>query len=264
MYYRGNADLNHPRILSIVGTRKATLYGKHFTEQLCESLKTHDTLVVSGLATGTDTNAHKFSLKNELKTLGVLGHGMQTIFPSDNRKLAIEMLSNGGLLTEFRFSAPGVKENFPKRNRIVAGMCDALIVVESGTKGGSLITAEIANSYNKDVYALPGKISDTWSQGCNRLIQQNKAAIIDNIDELLKSLGYMDAQTKSKPAQIPLLKNLSELEWKVVNYLKEGEKGIDDLHFETQINVSQLALILLDLEFSGIINSLPGKKYAMN
>lgn len=263
LYYRGNADLNHQRIISIVGTRKATMYGKHFTEQFCEALKPHDVLVVSGLASGTDTNAHRFSLKNGLKTIGVLGHGLQTIYPADNRKLAVDMLNNGGLLTESRYNAPGVKENFPKRNRIVAGMCDALIVVESAVRGGSLITAEIANSYNKDVYALPGKINDTWSQGCNRLIQQNKAAIIDDIDELLKTLGYLDAKPKSKTAQVPLLRNLSDPELKVVNYLREGEKGIDDLHFETQINVSQLALILLDLEFSGVINSLPGKKYAM-
>ncbi len=263
LYYKGNADLNHQRVLSIVGTRQATVYGKHFTEQLCEALKPYDVLVISGLASGTDTNAHKFSLKHGMQTVGVLGHGLQTIFPTDNRKLAIEMLEHGGLLTEYRFNAPGVKENFPQRNRIVAGMSDAVIVVESAIKGGSLITAEIANGYNQDVYALPGKITDTWSQGCNKLIQQNKAAIIDNVDELLKTLGYLDSKTKTKPAQIPLLQNLSDPELKVVNYLRLGEKGIDDLHFETQINVSQLALILLDLEFSGVINSLPGKKYVM-
>jgi DNA processing protein len=199
-----------------------------------------------------------------LKTVGVLGHGMQTIFPSDNRKLAIDMLNNGGLLTEFRFSTPGVKENFPKRNRIVAGMCDAVIVVESGTKGGSLITAEIANSYNKDVYALPGRLTDTFSQGCNQLIRQNKAAIIDGIDELLLALGFLEVKPQAKSAQLALLQNLSAPQLKVVNYLKDGEKGIDDLHFETAINISQLALILLDLEFRGIINSLPGKKYAIN
>ncbi|MDI1232829.1 MAG: DNA-processing protein DprA [bacterium] len=262
MYYRGTADLNHDRIISIVGTRKATVYGKQFTEQLCEAFKQHNVLITSGLASGTDTNAHKYSLKNNIPTVGVLGHGLQTIFPTDNRKLAIEMLDNGGLLTEYRFNAPGVKENFPQRNRIVAGMCDALIVIESGSRGGSLITAEIANGYNKDVYALPGKITDPWSQGCNNLIHQNKAAIIESIDELIKVLGY-DQKIKSRAAQLSLLQHLSDPEMKVVNYLREGEKGIDDLHYETQINVSQLALILLDLEFNGIINSLPGKKYAM-
>jgi DNA processing protein len=262
LYYRGTANLNHDRIISIVGTRKATVYGKQFTEQLCEALKPHDVLICSGLAAGTDTNAHKYSLKNGLPTVGVLGHGLQTIFPSDNRKLAIDMLAHGGLLTEYRFSAPGVKENFPQRNRIVAGMCDALVVVESGEKGGSLITAEIANGYNKDVYALPGKITDTWSQGCNYLIHQNKAAIIGSVEDLIKTLGFEKTQ-KPRAAQLSLLQQLSENELKVVNYLRGGEKGIDDLRYETQINVSQLALILLDLEFNGIINSLPGKKYAM-
>ncbi len=263
LYYKGNADLNQQRVVSIVGTRKATVYGKLFTEQLCEALKPYGVLVVSGLAAGTDTNAHKYSLKFGIPTVGVLGHGLHTMFPSDNRKIAADMLEHGGLLTEYRYQAPGIKENFPQRNRIVAGMCDALIVVESGIKGGSLITAEIANGYNKDVYALPGKITDTWSQGCNKLVQQNKAAIIDSIDELMKSMGYFETSKKNKITQLPLLQNLSDPELKVVNYLKQGEKGIDDLHYETQIQVSQLALILLDLEFSGVINSLPGKKYAL-
>ncbi|MES2617211.1 MAG: DNA-processing protein DprA [Bacteroidota bacterium] len=264
LYYKGNTDLNQSKIISIVGTRKATPYGRLFTEQLCEALSPYNVLVVSGLASGTDTNAHKYSLKNGMPTVGVLGHGFQFIFPSDNRKLSNEMIQHGGLLTEYRFSTPGVKENFPQRNRIVAGMCDALIVVESGAKGGSLITAEIANGYNKDVYALPGKYTDMWSSGCNTLIQQNKAAIIDTIDELIKSLGYLDQPKQKRSEQLPLLQNLSDPEQKVVTYLSNGEKGIDDLHFGTQINVSHLALILLDLELKGLINSLPGKKYVLN
>lgn len=264
LYYKGNADLNHSKIISIVGTRRATPYGRLFTEQLCEALSPYNVLVVSGLASGTDTNAHKYSLKNGLSTVGVLGHGFQFIFPSDNRKLSNDMLQKGGLLTEYLFSTPGVKENFPQRNRIVAGMSDAVIVVESGAKGGSLITAEIANSYNKDVYALPGKYTDMWSSGCNALIQQHKAAIIDTIDELIKSLGYLDQSKQKRSKQLSLLQNLSDPEQKVVTFLSNGEKGIDDLHFGTQINVSQLALILLDLELKGLINSLPGKKYVLN
>lgn len=264
LYYKGKADLNHQRMISVVGTRKATPYGRNFTEQLCEALGRHGVSIVSGLASGTDTNAHKYSLKYKLPTIGVLGHGLHSIFPADNRRMAFEMLEQGGLLTEYRYAAPGVKENFPQRNRIVAALCDALIVVESGNRGGSLITAEIANNYNKDVYALPGRYSDPWSQGCNSLIQQHKAAIIDNIDELIKSLGYLDTSKSKQARQMPLLHALSIPEQKVVDYLSTGEKGIDDLHYGTMLQVSQLALILLDLELKGIINSMPGKKYALN
>ncbi len=155
-----------------------------------------------------------------------------------------------------------MKENFPKRNRIVAGICDSLIVVESGIKGGSLITAEIANSYNKDIYALPGKITDTWSIGCNTLISQNKAAIISNIDQLLFNLGYnINKKTPKKQLELPL--HLSENEQKVYEYLKAGEQSIDNIHLATNIPVSQLALILLDLEFQGYLYNAPGKVYGL-
>jgi len=264
LYYKGNSNLNQQRIISIVGTRNATVYGKQFTEQLCEALSPYNVLIISGLASGTDTNAHKFCLKNSVETVGVLAHGLHTIYPAANRNLAIEMLGKGGLLTEFAYDTPGMKENFPKRNRIVAGMSDALIIIESGKKGGSLISAEIANSYNKDVYALPGRYTDTWSIGCNNLIQQNKAAIIDSIDQLIFNLGYNDTKKINKDSQLKLLENLSESELVVTNILKNGEKGIDDLHFETKINISQLAFILLDLEFKNIVYSLPGKMYGIH
>lgn len=263
LYFKGNANLNHKRIISIVGTRNATAYGKAFTEQLCEALKPYEVLVVSGLAQGTDTNAHKYALKNQLQTVGVLAHGLHTIFPSGNRNLAVDMLSNGGLLTEYAYNTPGMKENFPKRNRIVAGICDALIVVESGIKGGSLITAEIANSYNKDVYCLPGRMSDTWSKGCNKLILDSKAGIIESIDSLLFTLGFLDNKKEKKQAQLSLYNDLTEIEKSILDYIKTGEKSIDDLYFETKISMSKLALILLDLEFKNLVLSLPGKKYAI-
>jgi DNA processing protein len=262
LYYKGNVNLNQTRVLAIVGTRNATSYGKHFTEQLCEALAPYHVLVVSGLASGTDANVHHFALKSKLSTIGVLGHGLQTIYPSENRNLAIKMLSNGGLLTEFGFGTPGNKENFPRRNRIVAGMCDATIVIESALKGGSLITAEIANSYNRDVFALPGKITDTWSLGCNKLISDNKAAIISSIDQLIFSLGYSKKVSKKKQ-QIEMMISLNEDEKKLYEILKKGPISIDELSLQTNMKLSKLALILLDLEFKNLIQSLPGKKYSI-
>ncbi len=263
LYYKGNANLNQQRIIAIVGTRNATLYGKQFTEQLCEALAPYNVLIVSGLAAGTDTNAHKFALKNNCETIGVLAHGLQTIYPAANRNLAIEMLNKGGLLTEFAYNTPGVKENFPKRNRIVAGLADATIIIESGAKGGSLITAEIANSYNRDVHALPGRINDNWSIGCNALIQQHKAAIIDSIEQLIITLGYTDTKKTKATNQLLLLDNLSESETLVINLLKQSEKAIDQLHFDTKIPMGQLALVLLDLEFKNLVYTLPGKVYGL-
>lgn len=262
LFYLGNADLNKQRVLSVVGTRKSTIYGKQFTEQLIEALVPYDVLIVSGLASGTDTNAHKSALKNNLQTVGVVGHGFHTIFPADNRQLAKEMLKNGALLTEYWYKEVGNKENFPMRNRIVAAMSDALIVVESAEKGGSLITAEWANNYNIDVFSLPGRINDTYSKGCNQLIRENKSAIIDSIPELINTLGYELKSTK-KQKQLELLPDLNENEFKVYELLKRGEMPIDQLHYHSKLSMSQLALILLDFEFKGLINSLPGKTYSL-
>jgi len=263
MYYKGNADLNENRMISIVGTRKSTLYGKQFTDELMEALKPFDVTVLSGLALGIDTYAHKNAVKHQVKTIGVLGHGFHTIYPASNRELAIEMMKNGGLLTEYLFDMPGNKENFPQRNRIVAGMSDAIIVVESSIKGGSLITADLGNQYNRDVYALPGKLTDQSSLGCNQLIHDHKAAIINNVQGLIRDLGYDIQKKENTEKQLSLLEPLTEQEQKVYDYLKTGEKGIDDLHYHTNINVSHLALILLDLEFRHVIKPLPGKTYTL-
>ena len=264
LYARGELNLNPEKILAIVGTRNNSQIGKRFTEDLLSAFQHHrDLVIVSGLAAGIDTIAHQEAIRNQLPTLAVLAHGLDRIYPPINRRLAKDIIDQGGsLLSECRHGEAPDRFLFPRRNRIVAGLADATLVIESAVKGGSLITAEIANGYNKDVYALPGKITDTWSQGCNHLIHQNKAAIIGSVEDLINTLGFEKTQ-KPRAAQLSLLQQLSENELKVVNYLRGGEKGIDDLHFETQINVSQLALILLDLEFNGIINSLPGKKYAM-
>ncbi|MFM6984719.1 MAG: DNA-processing protein DprA [Chitinophagaceae bacterium] len=263
LFSKGMASLDTKRMLAIVGTRNSTLYGKQFTDDLIEALKPYQTTIVSGLAAGTDTNVHKACLRNNVPTIGVLGHGFSTIYPGHNRKLASDMLHEGALLTEFKFNTPGNKENFPRRNRIVAGMCDAVIVAESGIKGGSMITADLANQYNRDVFALPGKISDTYSLGCNRLISQHQAAIVDSVSGLISLLGY-DAKPKSLPSiNSQLLLTLNQDETSIVNVLKKGDAGIDQLYYSTNLPMTKLAFLLLDLEFRGVLRNLPGKVYQL-
>ena len=178
LFYKGNTDLNISKIISVVGTRNNNDYGKAACEKLIDDLSNENILIVSGLAFGIDTIAHKTAVKNNLPTIGVLAHGLDRIYPPQNKTLAKQMVENGGLLTEFLSNTIPDKQNFPKRNRIVAGMCDAVIVIESSKKGGSLITAELGNSYNKDVFAIPGRIYDSKSEGCNYLIKNNKASLI--------------------------------------------------------------------------------------
>lgn len=263
LFSKGRASLDTKRMLAIVGTRNSTSYGKQFIDDFIEALKPYNTTIVSGLAAGTDTNVHKACLRNNIPTIGVLGHGFSTIYPGHNRKLASDMLNEGALLTEFKFNTPGTKENFPRRNRIVAGMCDAVIVAESGIKGGSMITADLANQYNRDVFALPGKITDTYSLGCNRLISQHQAAIVDSVSSLIGLLGY-DATPKSPaPINSQLLLTLNQDETSIVNVLKTGDAGIDQLYYSTNLPMNKLAFLLLDLEFRGILRNLPGKIYQL-
>ena len=263
IYLKGEVNLNTNRVIAVVGTRKSTPYGKQFTDDFIASLQPFDVVVISGLAAGTDTNVHKACLKNNIITLGVLGHGFSTIYPQSNKSLATEMSLKGGLITEYSFNTPGNRENFPQRNRIVAAMCDALIVIESGEKGGSLITADLANQYNRDVYALPGKITDIWSKGCNRIIAENQAAIIDNIPNLLKFLGFESDRRIVEKQQLEILTHLNQDERVIVEMLQNKTLGIDDLHFNSGIDVSRLAFLLLDLEFRNIVKSLPGKTYCL-
>lgn len=264
LFHKGNCNLNSEKVISVVGTRKSTNYGKQFTEELIQTLKNYDVTVVSGLASGTDTNAHKSCLKFKIPTIGVLGHGLATIYPSSNYKLSEEMLDNdGGLLTEYCYHTPGTKENFPKRNRIVAGMCDALIVIESGIKGGSLITADLANQYNRDVYALPGKINDLWSTGCNRLIHKNQAAIITDIEGLIADLNLGTAG-KNKPSFSPnLFNSLNEKEMEIIKHLKNDKLTIDQIYYHSNIEIGHLSFLLLNLELKNIVTVLPGKVYSL-
>ncbi|TAE85006.1 MAG: DNA-protecting protein DprA [Bacteroidetes bacterium] len=263
LYSLGNANLEAEKIVGIVGTRKATEYGKVVTEQLVEMLKPLGVLVVSGLALGIDAAAHKNAIKQHLQTVGVLAHGLDRIYPAQHKNLAKQMLNNGGLLTEFPSKTNPDRENFPQRNRIVAGLSDVLVVVETGVKGGAMITAEIANTYNKEVMAVPGRASDEFSFGCNSLIKLNKANILTVPEDLLTLMGWQAPQQQSlKNAQIKI--PLSEKELGVVAVIKEKIKvGIDDLAFHLQIDNGTLSLLLLDLEFKGIIRSLPGKYYEL-
>lgn len=263
LYYKGNANLNNRKVISIVGTRKATEYGKQFCKELMEHLQVHQPLIVSGLAYGIDICAHKESLKNNLETVAVLAHGLDDLYPGQHSSVADKMLEQGGLLSDFLSETKPDKENFPKRNRIVAGMCDAVVVVEAGITGGALITAEIANSYSRDVFALPGRIGDPFSAGCNKLIKINKAALIESYADISYLLGWQQEEVKAA-RQAKLFLDLSEEELMLVNYLKEnGNLPIDELCYATNLSMSKAAVLLLNLEFNGVVKSLPGKIYEL-
>ncbi len=264
LYYKGTVNLNQHRVLSIVGTRNATVYGKLLCKQLAEVLKPYNVLVVSGLAHGIDAAAHKESVMAKIPTVGVLGHGLDRIYPAIHRDLAAKMITNGGLLTEFMSGSNPHRENFPKRNRIIAGMADATIVVEASIKGGALITAEIANSYNRDVYAFPGRVNDEFSEGCNFLIKTNRAGLINNPMDLIYYLGW-DEETarQAKPVQVSLPLSLSKDERLVAETLQATALNIDELSLQTKLQQSKLAIILLTLEMQGFIIALPGKLYKL-
>lgn len=261
LYYRGNADLNASKIISIIGTRTNTDYGKQITEKLVSDLAELNVLVVSGLAFGIDAIAHKAALQNSLETVGVLAHGLHTIYPQQHKNLAKDILQHGGLLTEFRNGVKPDRFNFPSRNRIVAGLADATIVIETAIKGGSMITAELANNYNRDVFALPGKTTDTKSAGCNYLIQSNKAALFTNAKELMENLGW---QTKkiNKKQQRELFIELTDDEKIIIHILKEKETThIDEINIKSNLSSSSIAAAILNLELQNVVAGLPGKMY---
>lgn len=267
LYSKGNANLNNHRIISIVGTRNATDYGRNLCKQLVEELQDYNILIVSGLALGIDTAAHRESIALNVPTVGVLGHGYDKMYPSQNRSLAEKMQGNGGLLTEYPSGTIPNRENFPQRNRIVAGMADATVVVEAGLKGGALITAEIANSYNRDVFAFPGRLGDEYSEGCNFLIRNNKAALLTCVADLAYSLGWeMNSDITSAPEQLMLPIDLSAEERAVYEIIQQHKLplAIDDLSIKANMPMSQLAMTLLDMELQGFIRSLPGKTYKVN
>ena len=263
LYYKGTANLNTSKILSIVGTRANSDYGKICCDKIIEDLATLNILIISGLAFGIDTLAHKASLKNNLQTIGVLAHGLDKIYPAANKPLAKDMLAQGGLLSHFMSRTNPDRQNFPSRNRIVAGMCDALLVVESSAKGGSLITAELANSYNKDVFALPGKATDARSEGCNYLIRNNKATLITSAKDLLESMNW-DVAPKKPKAQRSLFIELTPHEKIITDILTlQQSVQIDELYFKSKLSSSEVAQALLMLEMQGVVAAMPGKVFKL-
>lgn len=263
LYYRGDADLNASKMVGIVGTRSFTAYGKNVVDEIVEGLAEVNAIIVSGLAYGIDTLSHKAALKHGLPTIGVLAHGLDRIYPTENASIARQMVKSGGLLTEYPCKTNPDKMNFPTRNRIVAGMCDCVLVIESGIKGGSLITAELANGYNKDVFALPGRAHDARSEGCNYLIKSNKAALITSATDIIDMMGWAPKK-KSPRKQRQLFIELTEDEKILVALLGSGEPvSIDDLYLNSKLNGSSVAQALLMLEMQGVVETLPGKMYRM-
>ena len=264
LYYRGNADLNSSKIISIVGTRRATEYGKDFCETLIRDLSEYfpQLVIVSGLAYGIDICAHRCALRHGLNTIAVLAHGLDHIYPANHRSTAVEMVSHGGLLTEYTGYHRMHPAFFVARNRIVAGLADAVIIVESREKGGALITAGIAESYHRDVFALPGSIQSESSTGCNHLIRRNRAALITSADDLVEAMCWN--APRKQAVQRSLFPELTDEEQVVTNYLtQKGEGQINHMTIDLNQPLSQLLSILVELEFKGVVKALPGGIYKL-
>ncbi|MBO4825783.1 MAG: DNA-processing protein DprA [Prevotella sp.] len=268
LYYRGNADLNSQRVICMVGTRHATIYGQDFVRRFLADLHLlcPNVLVVSGLAYGVDIQAHRNALHNGLPTVAVLAHGLDDLYPPRHRETAIQMLTQGGLLTEFTTHTNADKVNFVRRNRIVAGMSDACIVVESAAKGGSLITAELARSYNREVFAVPGRVGDNFSEGCNNLIRDNAATLLGSADDFVRLMGWQTDAALQQAQQQGIERNmfpaLSPDEESIVAFLRhEGDLQINTLSVSTGIPIGRMASLLFQLEMKGVVKTLAGGFY---
>lgn len=258
----GQIDFSNPNIISVVGTRKMTRYGKQVCEDLIENLKPYNPIIVSGFAYGVDICAHQSAIKNNLQTIGVLAHGFGQIYPKSHKKHMRDVMNNGGFITEFFYDEQPLREHFLQRNRIVAGLSKATIVIESAEKGGALVTADIANSYDREVMAVPGKTSDLFSKGCNRLIQQNKAHLIQNANDVITLLNWDVKEKKPAVKQAALFVELTEKEQLIFDYLKSHQKELlDVIAMDVNIPTYQLSTLLLQLELKGLVNPLPGKQY---
>lgn len=259
LFKKGKSSLNAVKMISVVGTRKATPYGKKWCKQIVEQLTAHQTTIVSGLAYGIDTMAHKTALTVELPTIAVLGHGLDRVYPAANRKLSEQIQEKGALLTEFLTETNPDRENFVKRNRIVAGITDATIVVESAKKGGALITANIANSYDRDVFAVPGTLDCKQSQGCNHLIKTNQAALLTDVADIEYLMGWSHLGEVK-----PMLFSLTPEEEELISLFNKKEAiHVDQLISQSAYSAGRVAKILLSLEMQNAIQSLPGKRYQL-
>jgi len=266
LFYIGTADLNAPHIINIVGTRHATEYGRSICKNFIAELKDAfpDVVIVSGLAYGIDINAHRAALTYGLDTVGVVAHGLDTIYPSLHRHTASQMVSQGGLLTEYMSNTNADKGNFIRRNRIIAGVSDATVVVESAEKGGALVTADIALSYGRDVLAFPGRIYDQYSEGCNKIINNNTAKLIRSAKDLADALCWNMPDSVSKPRQLDIFTNLTEDEAKVVNVMRNMDSvPINYIVVEAQLSYGKVSSLLLDLEMKGVVKVLGGARYKL-
>jgi DNA processing protein len=260
LFAKGNIPFNAPKTIAIVGTRKATEYGKEQTFQLVQALLPWQPLIVSGLAYGIDIFAHTASLQHQLPTLAVMASGLQYIYPPAHAPVVKKMFSNGGIASEYEYGIKPEIGFFPARNRIVAGLSDAVVVIEAAEKGGALITAELANSYHREVFALPGNINQSHSKGCLHLIRDHKAHILTGVSDIVRIMNWDQKVVKKKTFTLP--ENASDSERQVLKLLQDqGEQGLDDLSWKTNIALNKLASLLLKLEFEGWLKSLPGKRY---
>ena len=263
LFKDGNIEIkNHSKIISVVGTRNMSSYGRHFCEELIKDLAPYNPIIVSGFAYGVDICAHKAAMANNLQTIAVLAHGFEQIYPKVHKKYIHDVHKNGGFFTEFWSEEPPLREHFLKRNRIVAGISKASIIIESAEKGGSLVTADIANSYNKDVFALPGRATDVFSKGCNSLIKNNRATLLTSAEDIIKMLNWDVQKAATKTIQKQLFVQLNENEQKIYDFLYEkGKQVLDVIAFECNISIVKLSSVLLQMELKGIIQPLPGKMF---
>ena len=268
LYYQGTADLNAPKTVALVGTRQATEYGREQTEQLVRGLVMHHPLVISGLAYGIDIFAHRAALQEGLETVGVMATGLDVLYPAAHRKTADKMLTQGGLLTEFPFGTPPDKYNFPSRNRIIAGLADGTVVVEAARKGGALITAELAISYDREVLAVPGPLGSPTSAGCHDLIKTHKAALYaepQDLEQLLNWDAALHHTGKFRPIPTYSPDDFTPEEFRLVELLTAAkEELLDNLSWKAQLPVHQVSSLLLALEFRGVVKALPGKKFILS
>lgn len=266
LFYKGTKVLNHPRSIAVVGTRHCTPEGRDLTAEFINGLKVYDVCIVSGLAYGIDIVAHKEAVRHGLPTIGVTAHGLDRLYPSVHRPVSDKMILHGGLLTEYPSGTKPDRDNFPARNRIVAGMTDATVVIESAEKGGALITADFANDYNREVFSIPGRPTDRMSKGCNLLIRQNRAMLLESPDQLAEAMNWSDAKGKenAKEEQLRLFCDLTEDEMAIVNCLRNrGPLHLDILSYEVSRPVGNVASILLGLEFKELVKCEPGKMFRL-
>ena len=267
LFYKGNANLNQQRVINIVGTRHCTPYGEDLIRRFITDLKqlSPNVLIMSGLAYGVDIVAHRQALANGYETIGVLAHGLDDLYPRQHRETAARMIEQGGLLTEFMSGTNPDRQNFVKRNRIVAGISDATLVVESGPKGGSLITAEIAESYQRDCFAFPGRVGDTYSTGCNLLIQKNRAALIQGAEDVVKAMNWDHVPISPQVVQRQLFPELTPEEEQVITHLQKHPDGIqiNTLVVESNIAINRMTSLLFNLEMKGVVRALAGGVYKM-